>query len=57
MLPFVFYYKKWRNRREEQFWRIEEFTNKYFIKNAIEASESMYKEIFESNEKDDMILE
>lgn len=35
----------------------EEFTNKYFIKNAIEASESMYKEIFESNEKDDMILE
>lgn len=35
----------------------EVFTNKYFIQNAIEASEYMYKEIFGSDEKDNMICE
>jgi len=35
----------------------EAFVNNYFLKEAIEASEFMYKEIFNSNNDENMILE
>lgn len=35
----------------------EAFSNKYFLEEAIEASEHLYKEIFDGNNQEGMILE